>query len=308
MDLSGASRTSFDPPPPRGHRRAFALALLVHVLLILALAWGLRWKKDTQDMAVEAELWAATAQAAAPQPAQVQPPPPPPPVVQPHPAPAPEPKPVPQVNDDQARQAELALEQQKKREEARRQEDERQRQAAAARAKAAAQQAAAEAAQKAAAQKAAAAKAAELRALADREAKETTARRQARMRDLTALASADQAGMANPTFSGQSKTSRGNSSRSAGPSAGYAARVRQAVFSNISNSDLNNIPGNPYVVVEVRCMPDGTITDRRLYTSSGVRSWDETALRAIDRTRVLPRDVDGRAPCPFTIGFHPQPE
>jgi len=56
----------------------------------------------------------------------------------------------------------------------------------------------------------------------------------------------------------------------------------------------------------VRCAPDGTIIGRRLTHSSGNRDWDETVLRAIDRTGKLPRDTDGTIPPTMEIGFTPK--
>ena len=40
-------------------------------------------------------------------------------------------------------------------------------------------------------------------------------------------------------------------------------------------------------------------------TSSGSPAWDETVLRAIDKTEVLPKDVDGRVPPTIIIAFRP---
>jgi colicin import membrane protein len=278
---------------------------LAHVLLILALAWGLRWKKEAQDMAVEAELWSATAHTAAPQAVRVPPPPAPvAPVTPPPPAPVPEPKPAPQVDNNSAREAELALEQQKQHEEQQRQaeqarlqaqqlaEQQRQRQeAAAAQAKAAQQEADRQALAKAKADK--------------KKADEQKAQAANWQRRMTALAAADQVGMANTVVNGPGKTSGGNASRDAGPSAGYAARVRARVYPNITYLDLNTIRGNPEADVEVHALSDGTIVDRRLVKSSGVPSWDDAVLRAIDKTQTLPRDVDGRVPSPIIIGFRP---
>jgi len=51
--------------------------------------------------------------------------------------------------------------------------------------------------------------------------------------------------------------------------------------------------------------PDGTIIDKTLRESSGSKTWDEAVLRAIDRTGILPRDVDGRVRTPIVIGFRP---
>ena len=64
--------------------------------------------------------------------------------------------------------------------------------------------------------------------------------------------------------------------------------------------------GNPEALVEVRAGPDGAILSRRLVKSSGNRLWDEAVLTAIDRTRTLPKDVDGRVPTPIEILFRPR--
>jgi len=58
--------------------------------------------------------------------------------------------------------------------------------------------------------------------------------------------------------------------------------------------------------VDVRTSPDGTIISRKLVKSSGVKSWDDAVLNAIDKTEVLPRDVDGRIPQPLTLVFRPR--
>jgi len=295
MRQSISVRTNLDPPQPEGQGRAFALALLAHLLLILALAWGLHWKKDVQDMAVEAELWAATAQTAAPKAAPAVPPPPPQPVVPPRPAP--EPKPAPPVDDSKARQAaELALEQQKKREEAQRQAEiqkrkDEQRKAEEEKRKQAQRQEE---------------RRAQAKAEADRKAAEQRAQaiRQANIIRMTALATSDQSAMVNPA-TGQGRTPSGSANREAGPSAGYEARVRTAVLPNIAYPSQNSISGNPGAEVEVSASLDGTIIGRRLIKPSGVPSWDAAVLRAIDKTRVMPRDVDGRVPSPITIVFTP---
>ena len=67
------------------------------------------------------------------------------------------------------------------------------------------------------------------------------------------------------------------------------------------SSDLN-----PAAEVEVRAAPDGTIIARKLLKSSGVKSWDDAVLKAIDKTEVLPRDVDGRVPAVMVITFRPK--
>ena len=59
-------RDELAPPTPPARLRAIALAVLAHVLLIVALTWGVHWKTSTDQPAVQAELWAAVPQQAAP--------------------------------------------------------------------------------------------------------------------------------------------------------------------------------------------------------------------------------------------------
>lgn len=96
----------------------------------------------------------------------------------------------------------------------------------------------------------------------------------------------------------------GTAARSSGPSAGYAGRIIARVKPNIVFAETIN--GNPQAVVEVRCAPDGRIMSRRLLSSSGVSAWDDAVLRALDRTEVLPSDVDGRVPPLMQLSFKPR--
>jgi colicin import membrane protein len=275
-----APRNELAPPPQGGRARALTLALLAHLLLVLALAWGLNWRRQASSETVQAELWSA-----------------PPPPVQAAPQP-PQPQPQPQPDAAaQARQAEIALEQQKKaeaeRQAAAQRQAEQQRQQELARQQAAEQarlqqQAAQQAAQKAAAdarrqQEAAAAKArAQAQAKADADKKADAARRKAALDRLRQLAGGDNGGA---------------------PSAGYGDKVQAVVRPNIVS--LDQIDGNPVAEVEVTTAPDGTITGRRLLKSSGLPNWDDAVLKAIDKTRTMPRDTDGRVPSPIILEFRP---
>ena len=96
----------------------------------------------------------------------------------------------------------------------------------------------------------------------------------------------------------------GTAAHNSGPSASYAGRILARIRPNIILTD--SVSGNPSTEVEVRCAPDGTIIGRRITQSSGVKEWDDTVLRAIDKTAVLPRDVDGRIPSPIILTFRPQ--
>ena len=98
-------------------------------------------------------------------------------------------------------------------------------------------------------------------------------------------------------------TDRGTAARAAGPSSGYAGRIRARIQPNIVFAD--SVSGNPTATVEVRLASDGSIVSRRLTKSSGVPAWDDAVLRAIDKTEVLPRDTDGRVPSVMEIAFRP---
>ncbi|MDE2627435.1 MAG: cell envelope integrity protein TolA [Burkholderiales bacterium] len=301
MDAATLSRDPFMPRPPKGRGPALALALLAHVLLIAALAFGVHWH-TFEPNTVAAELWSAVPQAAAPR--AVEPPPAPTPtppeVRKPEPVvkqaePVAPPKPPPPALPD----PQIAIEQAKRE---------------------AAQRALAEQEQqklkreKAEQDKAARAKA----ALEKQRAQEELARQQAQAekvkaeqeKALAAKRAADAAAAARAAYLkrmlGQAgatggPTDTGSAARASGPSASYAGRIMARIKPNIVFSDT--VDGNPLATVEVTLAPDGTIIARRLVKSSGVKSWDDAVLRAIDRTEILPRDIDGRVPPPFQIDF-----
>ena len=58
----------------------------------------------------------------------------------------------------------------------------------------------------------------------------------------------------------------------------------------------DELQGNPTAKIEVRLTSDGTIISQRLTQSSGDKAWDDAAMNAITRTRVMPRDIDGTIP------------
>lgn len=128
---------------------------------------------------------------------------------------------------------------------------------------------------------------------AQQDAQRIEAQRQANLKRMAGLANAS-----------GGPTATGTALQTSGPSSSYAGRIRARIKPNIVFSD--DIAGNPVAEVEVRTSPDGTIVSRKLTKSSGVKSWDEAVLRAIDKTEVLPRDVDGRVISPLTISFKPK--
>jgi colicin import membrane protein len=292
---SAAGRDPFMPQPPKVRGRAITLAVLAHLLLILAIAFGVNWR-SSEPTTVAAELWSATPQAAAPR--AVEPPPtpapevkkpepvvkPPEPVAPPKPAPA---LPDPQIAIEKARRDEakrVAAEQeelkQQKREKAERDKQE------LAQEKKDAEKQRAEQAKLAQAKSDKAEKAAAAKAAAANEA----AARQAYLKRMAGLAGAT----GGPTDTGAALNS-------SGPSASYAGRIMARIKPNIVLTEP--VDGNPTATVEVRLAPDGTIIGSRLLKSSGVKAWDDAVLRAIERTEILPRDVDGRVIPQFPIVF-----
>jgi colicin import membrane protein len=280
------------PTQPKGRGLALLLALFAHVLLILGLAFGVNWR-NTEPTTMAAELWSAIPQAAAPRAAEPPPAPPPevkkaePPVKPPEPV-AP-PKPTPTLPDPQ-----IAIEK-AKREEAKREKAEQEQEDKAAREKQRLKDEAQkkdEALKKEKAEKDKADKAKADKEKADRDKAEAAART-AYLKRIQGLADAT---------GGPADT--GTALRSSGPSANYAGRVMARIKPNILFTD--SIDGNPRAVVEVKLAPDGTIVAKRLVQSSGVKAWDDAVLRAIERTEILPRDTDGRAPPQFEIGFRPR--
>ena len=106
------------------------------------------------------------------------------------------------------------------------------------------------------------------------------------------------AGLAGAT-GGPSAT--GTAQRASGPSASYGSRVSASVKPNIVF--IEDTQDNPMALVEVRAAPDGTIVGRKLLKSSGNKAWDDAVLKAIDKTAVLPRDIDGTVPPLLEINF-----
>lgn len=297
-------RLEFAPPPQPGRVTAFVLAVLAHLLLMLALTWGINWNRESENVAAEAELWSSVPQQAAPKLVEAPPPAPEPPVqrVAPTPPPAPAPREADIAQEREKMKQELAqrkqqeLERQKKIEARKKQEELEREKKLEARKKQ----------EELKREQLAEKKAAEERKKQQEQVKVAKTKKQ-QLEQENKLAAQRQEnldrmkGLAGATGS---PTATGTAQRSAGPSDSYAGRIRARVRPNIVFTD--DISGNPTAEVEVRMAPDGTITSRHLVKPSGVRSWDEAVLRALDRTEVLPRDVDGRVHTPLIIEFKPK--
>jgi len=291
LDSTLKRHDSLMPQRPGGLGKGTAMALLVHVGLLIALAFGVSWRSQT-PAGVSAELWSAVPQIAAPPAAPPQPKPAPTP-----PAPTPKPEVAPPKPSQQQIEAQIAIEKEKaerkqrelrEQQELQRKEQERREQERKESERKEQERIEREKAQQLAAQK--------QRELEAKRQKEEEAR-QAKQREENLKRIQSQAGTGSPDATG-------TAARESGPSANYAGRIIARVKPNIVLTD--EVPGNPVARVEVRCAPDGTIIGRRLVKSSGNKEWDEAVLRAIDRTEVLPRDIDGRVPSSIEIDFRPR--
>ena len=294
---AAATLPSRDPFKPRSAQRtgpALGLALFAHALLIAALAFGVNWH-DSEPTTIAAELWSATPQAAAPR--AVEPPPP-----KPVPAEAKRPEPVvapPKPQAPALPDPQIAIEK-AKREETKRQQaedDAREKQKQAEKAQREKEDLAKK---KAAADKLAKEKVETDKAdkLAKEKAEKADAAKQAAIRDANLKRMQGLAGASG----GPADT--GTALQSSAPSASYAGRIVARIKPNIVFTE--EIDGNPVATVEVKLAPDGTIVGKNLVKSSGSKAWDDSVLRAIDRTEILPRDIDGRVRTPVVISFRPR--
>lgn len=265
------------------------MAVVVHLGLLLAIALGVSWRASEPE-GVEAELWASVPQVAAPP--AVEPP-------QPQPQPVREaPKPTPKAEEPPPkpaqREADIAIEKERERQKKQRELDEQRE-----REKQQKEKLEREKAEKEKAEKERQAKAEAEKRKKEEEAKQAALRDKLRQEQLQRIQGA-LGGTGAPS-------STGTAARDAGPSASYAGRIKGRIKPNIVFTDeIQSLPGNPVAEVELRVAPDGTIIGRRIIKSSGVDAWDESVLRAVDRTGVLPRDTDGRVPPTMVIAFRPK--
>lgn len=286
--LAATDRLDFVPPPAPGLVRALALAVLAHAFLLAALTWGVHWKREAATLSVEAELWSALPQEAAPQALEVALPVAPEPVTAAPPTPVPEPVPVPA----EPAKVDIAIEQEKLRlkklkekellekkrlqeKEKEKEKQQKERQAAEEKKKVELEKQRKQALQ------------------AKQEAQRIEAQRSDNLKRIAGLAGASGA-----------PDAKGTALRSSGPSGSYAGRISARIKPNIVFTE--EIAGNPVADVEVRSAPNGTILSRKLIKSSGLKTWDDAVLKAIDKTEKLPPDTDGQVPAAMIIGFRPK--
>ena len=266
----------FAPAPEGGKFRALILAVVVHLMLVVALNWGTLWSQQPQDMSVEAELWSAVPQAVAPK-LEAPPQPEPTPVAEPEPEPepvvTPPPKPAIKPTLKPAQEVkplidpQIAIDKLKKKqvEEKRRAEEESKRKS--------------QDKQEA------------------KEAEEAKARHAQAVRRLQNMAGS----VGTPVDTGVAP-------RPSGPSASYIGRLRSKVKPNITFPDtlLQTVVGNPTADVEVTCSPTGKIEAVDLIKSSGNTAWDQAVINGLRKTEMLPRDTDGSVPTRLVFSFRPR--
>ena len=306
--LPSGDPNALRPPHERGTIRAFGLAALFHILLIALIAFGVHWKSHPPE-AVEAELWSPTVQRATPRPTapmehkavkpEPQPAPPPPP------KPAPAPKPQPQVQQadivlkqqreaalkkQQEEQAQiekrlieekkkLAAEKQRLAEQKKQQEEKLQQERLAAQKKLAEQK--------------------RLAALKEKKLEEQQAQLAASSRNDYMKQLMQQAGTG-------AANSTGTAARTSGPSGTYAARIASLVRESVTYPEISQITGDPRVEVLVNLAPDGTVLTAKIERSSGVASWDQAVLRAIERVHRFPPDSNGKIWTPMLVKAGPR--
>jgi colicin import membrane protein len=262
------------PPSADEHKKGTLLAVAVHVVLLLALALGVSWR-SSDPQPLSAELWSATPRIAAPEPPAPAPPPPVPPAPKPQaelPKPPP-PAPVPEADIVTEKKPVKPKPEEKP-------DDKAQLQAQQAR------------------------EAAERRKQEEARRQQEEARRQAEQERIERQREENLRRMAAQLPSSSPAPSSGTDTVNAAPSASYAGRVRARIRPNIIFTDP--VPGGRVVAeVQIDVAPDGRITGRKLTKRSGLATWDEAVLRAIERTEVLPPDVDGRVPPSMVIEFDP---
>ena len=278
------------------------MAIVAHGLLMLVLTLGVQWKRDSVPVTVEAELWSAVPVHAAPL-ESPEPPAPEPiripkPVIAPAAPIAPDPDPSIAVAQEKVR---LLKEKQLLQE--RLEQEKRQKDALSAKKITEAKEAQ-DNRERVLRDKLAQQKLMQLEqqkaqtAKSDADAKKLADLRQQQIDRMNRLAG-QAVGTGAPESTGTAK-------QSSGPSASYPGRIAARIKPNITYTYPEMILGNPAADVEVRTSPDGTIISRKLVKSSGIKSWDEAVLNAIDKTEKLPPDTDGRVIPSLTLSFRPK--
>jgi colicin import membrane protein len=249
---------------------------LIHAALIIALTWGVNWKRTDSAATFGAELWSSIPSDAAP----IQTPPP-----EAVPLPTPVVKPVLQAPPEPLPNVDIALEQEKKRKQLK---DQQIAQEKAEQAKVKALQVQADMAQQLKAEQLAKAEQAKADALKAKQSQQAAVTlRDDNMKRLNDL-------MAKAGGSPQGDSTNRATAGGKGSSRTYSAIANAAIKPNVVFTE--EFEGNPLAKVEVRLQSDGTIISQKIVQRSGNNNWDTAVLNAVIRTRVMPKDIDGTLP------------
>jgi colicin import membrane protein len=285
--------------PEKGTAPAFALSLVAHALLFLAIAFVVRWKTEPAGT-ISAELWsgfpaAAPASAPAPVPEPIVEPTPPPaaPKVEPTPPPPPpkvEPRPAPEPE----RKADIVVEQKKKPEPPKKIEPPK---PDPKKVEALKREAAKAEAAKAEAAKAEAAKAAAAKAEAA-QAREAEKRRNQELQRIAAAAGGP---------AGSTGTSATGVTSGGGMPRGYEGQVVGCIRPHIVFNVPDGVQPKQHVAeFEVQLLPTGEqATAPKLLKASGLPSFDQAVERAIRRCEPFPRPREGAMPRSLRLSFDP---
>lgn len=102
-------------------------------------------------------------------------------------------------------------------------------------------------------------------------------------------------------------SSTGSALQNAAPTASYKGFLISLIRPNIVYQNAELERSNLSTDIELQLASDGTILRPRIAKSSGNKEWDAIALRAIERTQVIPRDSKGYRPDgTITIAISPK--
>lgn len=274
-----ADSLAFAPPPEPAAVRGFVLAVIAHLLLLIALSGLITWQSDDQSSPVQAELWSSIPREAAPAP-------PPPTSPQPKVQVQPQPKEVQPAPPPVAKQPDIAVEREKKKREEeakRRAEDEQRRKQLEAQKR----------------------KLEEQKVADEKARKEEVAKQQKEKQRLEQIRKDQIARMQALAAGSGSPMSQGTAQQSTGPSASYASRLA-GIFKRNMHFPVDGIAGNPKVQVKVRVAPGGIILGVQVTTPSGNPAWDDAVVRAIENTPRIPPDEHGKWITEFPLIWGPK--
>ena len=295
-------------PKEPGGPGAAALAVVVHLALLVFLWVGVSWQSEAPG-GVEAEVWDMKYREAAPKEAQE----PGPVAMQEKPEPLQEtpvnktpPPPVTKavekatVAKPVVNKPDIALEQEKKRqaEVKKKAEDEKLRKKES---------------EKKAAEDKRKKDEADKRTKRENEKAEAAARKKQELADQKARdkVRADEMRRLTGTVGGAGRGGtggKGTAARSTGNNrleASYAEKIKAKIKSNTNYAASAAVNGNPAVEYDLELLPDGTLKrPPRKKQSSGLAGFDEAVLRGIEKSVPFPADKSGRVPPGFSVKYN----